>query len=110
MTILTLEDAIRHAEECADRCENLEGKRNKDCADDHRRLASWLRELQERRDKEHRVYCKDCIHSQEVDMDEYDEPCTMRICTVHFDRYGYEERVDDYDWCYKGVSDEDSIQ
>ena len=44
---MTLESAIIHAEEVADRCAVTDG--NRQCEDEHRQLAAWLRELQERR-------------------------------------------------------------
>lgn len=44
---MTLEEAIIHAEEVVDRCEVTDGDRA--CAEEHRQLAEWLRELQERR-------------------------------------------------------------
>jgi len=44
---MTLEEAIIHAEEVVDRCEVTDGDRA--CAEAHRQLAEWLRELQERR-------------------------------------------------------------
>lgn len=48
--MMTLTDAIMHAEECAERCEKLDGRRNQLCAEDHRQLAEWLKELQKLRE------------------------------------------------------------
>ena len=49
---MTLESAIIHAEEVADRCAVTDG--NRQCEDEHRQLAAWLRELQERRQKDNK--------------------------------------------------------
>ena len=57
---MTLEEAISHAEEVAQKCEDFVRchscdrelgfvKRCQKCAEEHRQLAEWLRELQERR-------------------------------------------------------------
>lgn len=51
---MTLTDAIRHAEECAKSCDMLADisvigevkERNHRCAEEHRQLAEWLKELQ----------------------------------------------------------------
>ena len=59
---MTLESAIIHAEEVADRCAVTDG--NRQCEDEHRQLAAWLRELQERRKAPEIVYCGACIHFQ----------------------------------------------
>ena len=52
--MMKLTDAIRHAEECAKSCDMLADisvigevkERNHRCAEEHRQLADWLRELQ----------------------------------------------------------------
>jgi hypothetical protein len=60
---MILEEAIRHAEEVAQknedfvRCHSYDRelgfvKRCQKCADEHRQLAEWLRELKERREKD----------------------------------------------------------
>jgi hypothetical protein len=41
---MTLDEAIRHAEEKGKGCDN--------CAEEHRQLAEWLKELKERRERE----------------------------------------------------------
>ena len=58
---MTLEEAIIHAEEVVDRCEVTDGDRA--CAEAHRQLAEWLRELQERRKE--RDYWQEKAHSYE---------------------------------------------
>lgn len=47
---MTLDEAIIHAEEVADRCEVTDGDCK--CAAEHRQLAEWLKELKERRMKD----------------------------------------------------------
>ena len=56
--MMTLEEAIIHAEEVVDRCEVTDGDRA--CAEEHRQLAKWLRELKERRKLPEIIRCKDC--------------------------------------------------
>lgn len=55
---MTIEQAIIHAEEVADRCAVTDG--NRQCEEEHRQLAALLRELQERRKAPEIVFCKDC--------------------------------------------------
>ena len=57
---MTLESAIIHAEEVADRCAVTDG--NRQCEDEHRQLAAWLRELQERRKEPEIIRCAECKH------------------------------------------------
>ena len=65
---MTLEQAIEHAEEVADeKLKNTEfiknnpyGDKSKiqgcvECAAEHRQIAAWLRELQERREKDNKI-------------------------------------------------------
>lgn len=81
---MTIEQAIKHAEEVATEQEILMGRydaasgyarsRNESirtesakeceqCADEHRQLAEWLRELQERRKAPEIVRCGECKHN-----------------------------------------------
>lgn len=46
---MTLDEAIIHCEEIADRCAVTDG--NAMCEADHRQLAEWLRELKKLRQK-----------------------------------------------------------
>jgi len=57
---MTLKEAIIHAEEVVDRCEVTDGDRA--CAEAHRQLAEWLKELAERRKQPEIIHCKDCKH------------------------------------------------
>ena len=57
---MTIEQAIIHAEEVADRCAVTDG--NRQCEDEHRQLAAWLRELQERRKAPEIIHCGECKH------------------------------------------------
>ena len=59
---MTIEQAIIHAEEVADRCAVTDG--NRQCEDEHRQLAAWLRELQERRKEPKIIRCGECEHSK----------------------------------------------
>ena len=52
---MTLEEAIRHAEEKV--------KCGGECGEDHAQLAEWLKELQERRGEI--IRCKDCKYWRE---------------------------------------------
>jgi len=52
--MISLEQAIEHAEDTAISAIGCE------CREEHRQLAAWLRELQERRKAPEIVYCKDC--------------------------------------------------
>lgn len=51
---MTLEEAIKHCEDviCDDKCDP--------CENEHRQLAKWLHELQERRKWPEIIRCKDC--------------------------------------------------
>ena len=62
---MTLESAIIRAEEVADRCAVTDGYRQ--CEDEHRQLAAWLRELQERRKAPEIVHCGECVNFSERD-------------------------------------------
>ena len=62
---MTLESAIIHAEEVADRCAVTDG--NRQCEDEHRQLAAWLRELSERRKAPEIITCEECVHSPHTD-------------------------------------------
>ena len=77
---ITLEGAIIHAEDVvAEKLENAEfikrnpyGDKSKiqgclDCAAEHRQLAAWLRELQERRKAPEIVHCGECKHRDPED-------------------------------------------
>ena len=45
---MTLDEAIIHCEEVADRCAVTDG--NRECEDNHRQLAEWLKELKKYRE------------------------------------------------------------
>ncbi len=65
---ITLDEAIRHAMNIAEKQEELaevcvvEQARDSclKCANEHRQLAEWLRELQERRKQPEIIYCGEC--------------------------------------------------
>lgn len=55
---MTLEEAIRHCEEVAERCAVTDG--NLKCEMEHRQLAEWLRELKELRELKSVDPCDRC--------------------------------------------------
>ena len=89
---MTIEQAIIHAEEVADRCAVTDG--NRQCEDEHRQLAAWLRELQERRKAPEIVHCGECVNFSERDF------CKVAGHNVHgksncMKVFGAERRTDD---------------
>lgn len=70
---MTIEEAIKHAEEVANKCQNFVTAHKEDrelgfvqrtekCADEHRQLAEWLKELLEYKSQPKIIYCKECKH------------------------------------------------
>ena len=57
----TLEEAIEHAEDIAVSAIGCE------CREEHRQLAAWLRELQERRKAPEIITCGECVNFAERD-------------------------------------------
>ena len=68
---MTLEEAIKHAEEVSNKCQNFVTAHKEDrelefiqrtekCAEEHRQLAEWLKELKERRKLPEIIYCGEC--------------------------------------------------
>ena len=53
---MTIEQAIEHAEDIAISAIGCE------CREEHRQLAAWLRELQERRKEPEIIRCAECKH------------------------------------------------
>lgn len=112
---MTLEEAIAHAEQQAIRYEK-EAKRKHEyggafydaevqacliCAEQHRQLAEWLKELIERRKQPEIIYCKDCKYYGRKDKRRFYRGCDClegRIATI----------VPDRDFCSraKGGSDD----
>ena len=89
---MTLEEAIIHTEEVADRCAVTDG--NRQCEDEHRQLAAWLRELQEHRKAPEIVHCGECVNFSERDF------CKVAGHNVHrksncMKVFGAERRTDD---------------
>ena len=58
---MTIEQAIEHAEDTAISAIGCE------CREEHRQLAAWLRELQERRKAPEIVQCGECRHRDPED-------------------------------------------
>ena len=71
---MTLEQAIKHAEDVAETCMlksyKLDGDTDTDyleqCAAEHKQLAAYLRELQERRKEPEIIHCSECIHKIDI--------------------------------------------
>lgn len=76
---MTLEQAIEHAEDIAISAIGCE------CREEHRQLAAWLRELQERRKADS---CEGCMHDSK-------KHYICLICARHYgDKYVTEGRTD----------------
>jgi len=58
---MTLDEAIEHAEDIAISAIGCE------CREEHRQLAEWLRELQERRKAPEIITCGECVNFAERD-------------------------------------------
>jgi len=103
--MLSLEEAIKHCEEVAEEQEKKARKKNdgtmstrikcEECANEHRQLAEWLRELRElRRNRIGRVSvgCATCIH---IKTDDYTKrPCDI-CCYNYFSKYEAEVNADE---------------
>lgn len=86
--MLTLEEAIEHAEDIAISAIGCE------CREEHRQLAAWLRELVERRKAPEIVRCGECDHSRDWGCELY---CTKWVrYTSHngYCRRGAERRTE----------------
>ena len=62
---MTLDEAIKHAEEVAERLENSHKRDwmcedDERCAEEHRRLADWLKELKAYREREQKAIRNRC--------------------------------------------------
>lgn len=68
---MTIEQAIEHAEDIAASAIGCE------CREEHRQLAEWLRELQERRKAPEIITCGECIHRFVEDENEPFNCCTL---------------------------------
>jgi hypothetical protein len=97
---MTIDEAIKHCEEVAERLEGKDGYAYTDstcdeCAKEHRQLAEWLRELRElRRNRIGRVSvgCATCIHMK---TDDYTKrPCDI-CCNHYFSKYESEVNADE---------------
>ena len=85
--MLTLDEAIEHAEDIAISAIGCE------CREEHRQLAEWLRELQERRKEPEIVRCGECVNFAERDF------CKVAGHNVHrksncMQVFGAERRTD----------------
>lgn len=85
---MTLEEAIKHAEEVANDYKGMIGDYALDseklakCANEHKQLAVWLRELQERRKALGVITCGECRHFEDSSLSGYcNNPETYAIKT-----------------------------
>ena len=83
---MSLDEAILHAEEVADRCAVTDG--NIQCETEHRQLAAWLRELQARRKADS---CEGCKHRTGGDRFWICQKCRRQ----YEDKYEAERRTDE---------------
>lgn len=71
---MTLEEAIIHAEEVAERCAVTDGDLK--CESEHRQLAEWIKELKKYREENNWIPCSDRLPEKEgcylITVDEYD--------------------------------------
>ncbi len=98
---MILEQAIKHAEEVANDYEEmthdytLDSEKLAKCAAEHRLLAAWLRELQERRKAPEIIRCKECklnktplcamSFQQECEWNEDDDYCSWAERSIDAD-------------------------
>ena len=61
--MMSLEEAIEHAEDIATSAIGCE------CREEHRQLAAWLRELQERRKAPEIIRCGECAYREILGVD-----------------------------------------
>ena len=90
---MTLEEAIKHAEEKA----QCGGK----CGEDHAQLAMWLKELQERRAAE----LEKCTAERTET-----HACDLRRYTFGNDEFNLEAAYHDCKLVFDGIADDDSFQ
>ena len=92
---MTLDEAIKHAEEVAEQNEwfeknYLESIQCKECAEEHRQLAEWLKELKEYREQEPKTG-----HWKRISIDKYSEHAKY---WYRCDRCG-KDNLGNTDWC-----------
>jgi hypothetical protein len=91
---MTLDEAIKHCEEVAERLENSRkrdwmGEDDERWASQHRQIAEWLKDLKEYKDA--RVGCEYCRHKFR---EQHERPCSL--CKHNFmDMFEREVNADD---------------
>ena len=99
---MTLEEAIKHAEEVAERLENSckrdwMGEDDKRCAKEHRQLAEWLAELAERRKADPEwIPCSERLPEEDVEVLVTDDAGGM--ATIEKDMCGTYEDTGERFW------------
>jgi len=86
---MTIEQAIEHAEDTAISAIGCE------CREEHRQLAEWLRELQERRKAPEIVFCKDCARHNKS----YGDNGAIDSCPLVLYRGKAQGHEFDYQYC-----------
>ena len=86
---MTLEQAIEHAEDTAISAIGCE------CREEHRQLAEWLRELQERRKEPEIVECYECKHYTPVSQSSN----SWGKCSVHSSPTEKQRTCQSCDYC-----------
>ncbi len=98
---MTIEEAIKHAEEVANDYEDmtddyaLDSAKLHKCANEHRQLAAWLKELLEYKSQPKIIYCKDCKKRN------FAGYCTVHQKNVHGLTAEFWQPEDDY-FCADG--------
>ena len=92
---MTIDEAIKHAEEVADFCEDSASKydmtdafesymacEDGKCASEHRQLAEWLKELKEIREQTRWILVKWHIKTEVEEYEQYPEGAVMLDCPM----------------------------
>jgi len=100
---MTLDEAIKHAEELAElneECARIYKEQGdtmascscKECADEHRQLAEWLRELKALKENDDvKDVFKGCNTCKYVSLEPDDFPCD-RCCHRYINQYVYDDK------------------
>ena len=104
--IMTIEEAIKHAEEVVNKCQNFVTAHKEDrelgfiqktekCGEEHRQLVAWLKELLEYKSQPKIIYCKECKKRN------FAGYCTVHQKNVHGLTAEFWQPEDDY-FCADG--------
>ena len=90
---MTLDEAILHAEEVADRCAVTDG--NIQCENDHRQLAEWLKELKQLREQTRWISVSERLPKDDEDVLVCFEQGGMAVAYYHIDNTYYPTQFED---------------